>query len=125
MHMTFFTLHIYQYMYARARVCVCVCVCVSLSLRMMRRSSPAAFHFLVTEAYYLLPSARKLIYIFFLLASCFLVLYKNVSSRFRHFSRIFSYSNFRTQHFVVQFVEMLIERTCVMIIFQNHQQVLT
>jgi len=119
MHITFFTLHIYQYTYTR----VCVCVCVALS--MLRRSAPTAFHFLVTTAYYLLPSARKLIYIFFFLRSCFLVLYKNVSSRFRHFPRIFSYSNFRTQHFVMQFFELSIERTCVVIIYQNHQQVLT
>jgi hypothetical protein len=103
---------------------MCVRVCVALS-----KYAEAFFPYFISlssyNGYYLLPSARKLIYMFFLLRSCFLVFYKNVSSIFRHFPRIFSYSNFRTQHFVVQFVELLIERTCVVIIYQNHQQLLT
>jgi hypothetical protein len=33
MHITFFTLHIYQYMYARARLCVCVCVAISKNVQ--------------------------------------------------------------------------------------------
>jgi len=101
-------------------VCVCVCVCVAIS-KYVEAFFPYSISLSSCNGLLFTPSARKLIYIFF---SCCVHVFsyctKMLTQDFDIFRR---FSPIQTSGRNVLWCSLL--NWCVVIIYQNHQQVLT